>query len=881
MADPRYPVGMIDALQFSLISLTSTYPSRRSSSAARLRSCSALLIVGCVSAWALGCARRVPSSPPAAAAGLAPATPSQGRRSAAKAALNSPKNATKPQVPSPPPRKSDTGQVVKHAKGRIDTHPQSVRWPEDLHQSVAAARAALPASYRPRTRHYNGKEHKGAGAHADPVAPSGAQPTFTNRLILEASPYLRQHAHNPVDWRPWGPKAFAEARRLGRPIFLSIGYATCHWCHVMEHESFEDLEIAATLNRRYVPIKVDREERPDVDAVYMAAVHAMRGRGGWPMSVWIAPGAAGPGRALRGVPFFTGTYFPPRKGARGARRGFLGLIQELADRHKASPKDVVASGEAIARRIRANLAARHAGGAVGVEVVNRLVSQFASQYDTVHGGRRGRPKFPSNTPYSALLRHHLRTGDAQSRAIAVTTLKKMARGGIYDHVAGGFARYSTDSRWLVPHFEKMLYDQGLILRALVEAWQAAPDTELARTISETALYVLRDMRHPGGAFYSATDADSEGEEGRYFLWTPEEVNRVLGASDGALIREVYDVKTGGNFEGRSILNLSRSLEAEAAARKTPAKPFAARVRGALDKLDSVRRKRIPPLLDDKIITAWNGLMIGALAYAGQQLGEPTWVGAAAEASAWILVHMRTKDGRLLRIARGKKARVAGVLDDYAFFIAGLLDVFEATGKARWLGAALDLQRMQDRLFLDKTAGGYFATASDAAPLLAREKPAYDGARPCGNSIAAMNLVRLGALTGDRNWTNRARRTLWAFAGRLKRAPRAMSEALAAVEALAWPVREVVLVVPPGGDAGPMRRVLQTTWQPHRVVITVPAGSPEAARGGALAKLTPLIHAKVARRAKPTAYVCVEGACRLPTTDPATLRKQLLTPMDPR
>ncbi len=769
------------------------------------------------------------------------------------------------------------------SRDRLDRHPGTVRWSDDLHQRVAAARAGLPAAYRPRTRHHGGTEHQTHGGHGgagDPVAPPGAKPNFTNRLLLEASPYLRQHAHNPVDWRPWGREAFAEARRLGRPIFMSIGYATCHWCHVMEHESFEDLEIAATLNSRYVPIKVDREEHPDVDAVYMAAVQALHGNGGWPMSVWIAPGEAGPGKALHGVPFFAGTYFPPRTGARGGRRGFLGLITELADRFKASPKDVVASGEAVAQRIRANLAARHSGGVVGPQVVDRLVSQFSGVYDAEHGGRRGRPKFPSNTPYRALLRHALRTGNANSRAMAVTTLKKMARGGIYDHVAGGFSRYSTDSRWLVPHFEKMLYDQALILRALVEAWLAAPDPELARTISETSLYVLRDMRHPGGAFYSATDADSEGKEGLYFLWTPAQIDAVLGAKDGALIRSVYGVEAGGNFEGRTILNLRQSLESEAAARKIAPLAFTKQVRTALDKLDIARRKRIPPLLDDKIITAWNGLMVGALAYAGLHLGEPTWTGAAAEAATWLLAHMRGKDGRLLRIARGERARVPGVLDDYAFFISGLLDVFEATGQARWLAAALALQRIQDRDFLDATAGGYFSTAADATPLLARAKPDYDGARPCGNSVSAMNLVRLGALTGDRSWTNRARRTLWAFAGRLQRAPHAMSEALLAVEALAWPMREVVLVMPKGGDAGPMRRVLRATWQPHRVVIAFTEGSADAAPGGALATLSPLVLGKVTRHGKATAYVCVEGACKLPTTDAETLRTQLLAPMDP-
>jgi uncharacterized protein YyaL (SSP411 family) len=751
------------------------------------------------------------------------------------------------------------------------TQPGTLAYDAATNAALAAAKAALPKTYQPRTRHYDGKEHTSAQAHPDPYAPVGAKPNYTNRLLLETSPYLRQHAHNPVDWRPWGPAAFAEARALGRPIFLSVGYSTCHWCHVMEHQSFEDLEIAQALNTMYVPIKVDREERPDVDAVYMAAVHAMAGNGGWPMSVWIAPGPGGAGAELAGLPYFAGTYFPPRGGG-GRRPGFLGLIRKLAEQYAEDKAGIVSRGQAIAAQIRNQMGASWAGDEVGVDVVDRLAADALARFDPVHGGSARAPKFPSNVPYAALLRHHLRTGDSKSRHVALFSLDKMSQGGIYDHVGGGFARYSTDARWLVPHFEKMLYDQALIGRALVEAYTLSGEARYARTLRETLDYLLREMRAPSGAFYSATDADSEGKEGKFFVWTVAELNAALGEEDGAFVASVYNATAAGNFEGSNILHLRDSLEALAAARKARPEAFIARARGLLDKLYTVRSTRVPPLRDDKVLTAWNGLHIGTLAQAGVALDAPVYVEAARKAAAAIMQIMHSPEHGLRRSALDGRSRHRGTLDDYAFFIGGLLDLYEATGDHGALANALMLQRELDAGFADPR-GGYFATHRDAEALLAREKPDYDGAEPSGNSIAAQNLVRLASLTGDEATERRARATISAFSRRVARYPIAMSELLTAVEMLAWPMREVVLVRPAGSDPSvlaPMRAALRGVYQPHRVVVQVQAGEDVAA----LARLAPIVAEKVARKGAVTAYVCTRGACKLPTTDPAEMVRHL-------
>ena len=775
-------------------------------------------------------------------------------------------------TPTPAPAVAPETPPVPDYAPHMSTHPGTQPYPEAVDRAIAAAVGALPALYRPRTRHHGGKAHR-QGAHAEPRAPAGARANYSNRLILEASPYLRQHAHNPVDWRPWGPAAFAEARALGRPIFLSVGYATCHWCHVMEHESFEDLAIARLLNSRYVPIKVDREERPDVDAVYMAAVQAMGLGGGWPMSVWIAPGRGDNGGALHGVPFFAGTYFPPRQ-KRGSRRGFEGLLTELADRYKNEPESVFAKGRRIASQLRRQLQMDWAGVDADVQAVDRLVGQLRQSYDDEHGGTRRAPKFPSNIPYGLLLRHHLRTGDRDSRRMALHSLERMAMGGIYDHVGGGFARYATDVRWLVPHFEKMLYDQALIGRALTQAWQVSAKPVYARILRQTLDYVLRELRHPGGAFYCATDADSEGVEGLYFLWALKELNQILGKDDGALVADIYGVTAAGNFEGRNILHLKVPIAEWARRKGVSEASLHKRLRVAMTRLRNVRKRRVPPLRDDKILTAWNGLMIGTLASAGFALDEPRYVRAAAAAADDLLRHQRDNKGRLLRLRLDGKARGRAFLDDHAFFIEGLLELLQATGEVRWLAAAVALQEEQDRWYGAPRGAGYYRTANDAESLLARDKPARDGALPSGNSIAAMNLLRLAAITGQKRWRSGSVAIVRAFSRRLRGYPMAISRMLEAVEARAWPLKEVVLIRPKKSDVAdlaPMLKALRQTWQPHHVLLMAAAGPNQ----DKLAELAPLARNKVARGGRVTAYVCREGACRLPTTSPQELVKQLL------
>ncbi|MBM4343523.1 MAG: thioredoxin domain-containing protein [Deltaproteobacteria bacterium] len=750
--------------------------------------------------------------------------------------------------------------------------------PPNTLAAVRAALGALPKGFAPRTRHHGGREHKGHGEHPDPMAPAGSNPNYVNRLILEHSPYLRQHAFNPVDWRPWGEEAFAEARTLNRPIFLSIGYATCHWCHVMEHESFEDLEVAAALNSLYVPVKVDREERPDVDAVYMAAVQAMTGRGGWPMSVWLA---ADPSTTtgVHGLPFFAGTYFPARDGDRGTRSGFLTLLRHFAQAWQRSPAEVVAEGRKVAAHIAAELTQTGAGERTPtVADVDGAVRVAAHTYDEANGGRRGAPKFPSQVPLGLLCRHWLRTGDGASLRMARHTLDKMASGGLYDHVGGGFHRYSTDARWFAPHFEKMLYDQALIVQGALEVWQATGDAFVRRAIVQTLDYLLREMQDAQGGFYSATDADSEGREGLYFLWTIDQLRQVLGKERGDRVASVYGATARGNFEGSNILHLDRTLAASAAALDMSEAALSAELDVSLAQLLAARSKRVPPLLDHKVMPAWNGLALSALARAALVLGEPRFAVAARRAADFLWSSMQER-GRLKRSWVHGTARGTGFLDDYAHVVQGCLDLYEATGDRELLARAMQLQVAQDAHFWDAAAGGYFATPDDGQALLARAKPDRDGAEPAGNSVTANNLLRLAAMTGGDSWRRKAMATWLSVADRLAQYPILLTEMLLSVESAAWPMREVVLVRPAGAPlaaAEPMLAVLRSHYMPHRVLLHAEMGPPL----DELAGLAPVVSGKVARDGKVTAYVCRHGVCELPTTDPAVFAGQLMAGVDP-
>jgi uncharacterized protein YyaL (SSP411 family) len=664
-------------------------------------------------------------------------------------------------------------------------------------------------------------------------------PRFTNRLALETSPYLLQHAHNPVNWRPWGEEAFAEARALGRPLFLSVGYATCHWCHVMEEESFESEEIARILNEKFVPVKVDREERPDVDAIYMQAVQLLTQQGGWPMSVFLTP---------EGKPFFGGTYFPARDGERGARFGFRTILLELDRVYREERERAVTSAEQIAQAVQQSLSPDAPTGLAEPHVLHGAMSYYAQVFDPAEGGVRRAPKFPSSMNTRFLLRYWKRTGEAQALQMAELTLTKMALGGIYDQVGGGFHRYSTDAHWLVPHFEKMLYDNALLTLAYVEGWQATHN-ELYKTIAcEVLDYVAREMTGASGAFFSATDADSEGEEGTFFVWTRAQLAQVLGDEDGARAARLFNATAAGNFEGKNVLSLAQVPDAEERA-------FLQRIR---PKLYAARARRPPPLTDTKILTSWNGLMISAFARAGLAFARQDYVDRAAKAADHLLrAHF---DGGVLR----RTGRHAGLLEDHAFLAAGVLDVYETSGEARWLEAARALHAALEQRFADPQ-GGFFRTPAQHEALLAREKPAYDGAEPTGNSVAALNLMRLEAITGAAKYRAQAEALLKSFGSLLAGAPAALGEMLLAVDFLLSEPREVVLVRPRGGTDAPLLDAVRPRFAPAQVLIRHEDGTPPA---------TPLAQDRPAQQGKATAYVCVRGACQLPVTEPDGLAKLL-------
>jgi uncharacterized protein YyaL (SSP411 family) len=714
--------------------------------------------------------------------------------------------------------------------------PGAVLRPPGLEDRFAEAFLALGPAYTPRTHHLDGD-----------------RPRFTNRLLLEKSPYLLQHAHNPVDWWPWGEAAFAEARRLGRPVFLSVGYSTCHWCHVMERESFEDETIARVLNERYVAIKVDREERPDVDQVYMTAVQLLTGRGGWPMSVWLTADRQ---------PFFGGTYFPPRDDQRRGMRGFLSILEEVAAVHAGDPGRVSAATGALTAGIRTALqpAGPPADAIPGPEPIERAVAQLAVHFDPTHGGLRGAPKFPSSLPVRLLLRHHRRTGAARSLEMAVTSLAAMAAGGIHDQLGGGFHRYSTDERWLVPHFEKMLYDNALLAAAYLEAWQVTGRPDLARVARTTLDYLIRELQSPEGGFFSATDADSEGEEGRFFTWTAAELREVLG-DQAARFARFHGVADDGNWEGVNVLHVPSPDETEWAA-----------LAAARDTLLARRATRPPPLRDDKVLAAWNGLAISALAFGGRVLAEPRWIQAAVQAADHVLGRM-VVGGRLQRSWLGGKAGPPGFLDDQAAMIAGLLDLHEATFDPRWLSAAIDLAGELEARFGD-AAGGWFSTAADQEQLLVREKPTHDGAEPSGASLAIAALLRLATLTGEERWLAAAHGGLRQAAAALAASPLSLTETLVGLEMALAPIPEVVMVWPPGGP-GPaaLLDALRTAFLPARAIL----GAEEGPRLEELARLAPSVAGKRALDGHPTAYVCFHGTCRAPVDDPSKLVEALGVP----
>jgi uncharacterized protein YyaL (SSP411 family) len=678
-----------------------------------------------------------------------------------------------------------------------------------------------------------------------------------NRLIFEKSPYLLQHAANPVDWFPWGPDAFAKAKAEDKPVFLSIGYSTCHWCHVMEHESFENQGIAALLNEHFIAIKVDREERPDIDEVYMSAVRAMtRGRGGWPLSAFLTPEAK---------PFYGGTYFPPED--RYGRPGFRTLLNRLSEGWRSNRAELLKNTDQLMAYLERSTESR-GGAEVGEETLDQGAQALCDRYDSAYGGFGEQPKFPTSHTLSFLLRHWKRFGDEQSQRIVEHTLDQMARGGMYDHLGGGFHRYSTDRQWLVPHFEKMLYDQAILARTYIEAFQATGNETYARVARDIFRYVLRDMTGPEGGFYSAEDAASEGEEGTFYLWRPGQILEVLGEDLGGLFNETYGVTETGTFEHNpSILHLSQPLDSVARRLGRDPKDFREQMAKARERLLKERSERIRPLRDDKVITSWNALMISAFAYASQALADPEYRQAAERAADFVLERLQAKDGRLLRRYREGEAALPGYIDDYAFFVNALIDVYEATFETRYLAESIRLTEKMEELFWDKEDGGFAFKGTDGEQLIIRPKKTYDGAIPSGNSIAALALYRLGSLTADPKYERRARQVIDAFSNDIARGSTGHTQMLIALDYGLGPTVEVVVAGEPGAkDVRRMIRTLHERFIPNKVVALRPGGK----AGKEIALLAPFLSEQEAIDGKATAYVCRNHACSLPTQDPTEM-----------
>ena len=706
-----------------------------------------------------------------------------------------------------------------------------------------------------------------------------------NRLATERSPYLLQHAHNPVDWYPWGEEAFERARGENRPIFLSVGYSTCHWCHVMEHESFEDPAIAEILNREFVPIKVDREERPDVDRVYMTFVQATTGAGGWPMSVWLTPDLK---------PFFGGTYFPPT--SRWGRPGFAEMLKEIARAWHEQRDQVRTSAEAITAQLQMASSSASGTHVPGAEVLAHAVAQFGQSFDSRRGGFGDAPKFPRPAELLFLLREHARTGDEVARQMASKTLHAMAMGGMRDHIGGGFHRYSVDADWRVPHFEKMLYDQAQLAIAYLEAAQSTGDPFYAQVAEDTLQYVHREMTDPDGGFYSAEDADSippeeagdpdaHKTEGAFYLWRDEEIGELL-APDANLFVLRFGIQRDGNaphdpqgeFTGKNLLYIARSIEEIATMTGKDAGAVADALARARLALFGARTRRPRPHLDDKVLTAWNGLMIAAFARGARVLASPVHLAVARKAAAFINNRMWGGATRtLLRRYRAGEAAIEAYAEDYAFLIWGLLELFQADPDPAWLEWALALQRRQDELFWDDAAGGWFSTTGRDESVLLRMKEDYDGAEPSVSSVSVWNLLILSHLTADAVFADRIDRALRNVAPKLPQFARALPMMLAALSIYHAGMGQVAIVGPSDqDDTQYLLRAVHERYQPFSVLVSVHPGPSQ----NELARVLPWIAPLTMREGKATAYVCRDFVCSQPVTSPEELRKALNAKIGP-
>jgi uncharacterized protein YyaL (SSP411 family) len=689
---------------------------------------------------------------------------------------------------------------------------------------------------------------------------SVTQPAFTNRLANETSPYLLQHAHNPVDWFPWGEEALTAARREQKPILLSIGYSACHWCHVMEHESFENEAIARLMNDNFVNIKVDREERPDLDHIYMNAVQMMTQRGGWPMTVFLTP---------EGVPFYAGTYFPPED--RYNMPGFPRVLLSVADAYRERREDVQETAASVLAELRRATATRESSDQLATELLDAAYRGIIRNYDPNNGGFGSAPKFPPAMTLEFLLQTFHRTGNEKALEIVRHTCRKMAQGGIYDQLGGGFHRYSTDARWLVPHFEKMLYDNALLSRLYLHYYQVSGD-ESARAIAEGVLdYVVREMTDPAGGFYSTQDADSEGVEGKFFVWSLTEINKLLGEPAARLFAAYYNITAAGNFEDQNILNVTEDLATIAAAERITIAELNASLAQSRARLFAAREQRVKPARDEKILTAWNGLMLASFAEAAAILNRPDYLEIAQRNAGFVLSNLR-RDGLLLRTYKDGQAKLNAYLEDYAFFIDGLVTLFQASGEVKWIEAALSLTATMVAEFWDDEEGGFFFVGRSHEELIVRSKDFFDNATPAGNSVATEVLLRLGLLTGNSDYQRRAASVLRLMSTGLERYPSGFGRLLSALDFHLSTPKEIALIGDPkAADTQSLAAEIWKPFLPNKVVAQAAPESPTAA------KLIPLLRDRPLIDNRATVYVCENFTCQRPVTAATELASQLMPP----
>ena len=678
----------------------------------------------------------------------------------------------------------------------------------------------------------------------------------TNRLSRETSPYLLQHAHNPVDWYPWGEEAFTKAKSENKPILLSIGYSACHWCHVMEHESFENETIATLMNELFVSIKVDREERPDLDEIYMNAVQMLTGRGGWPMTMFLTPDRK---------PFYGGTYFPPED--RQGMPGFPRILHGVSQAYRERPEDVEKSVAQIVTALQRMSETQETTKIFSPTIIADGADKIARAYDADNGGLGQAPKFPNAGVYELFLRHYSRSKNERFLEMVLHTLTQMAHGGIYDHLGGGFHRYSVDAKWLVPHFEKMLYDNAQLVRIYAHAHTITGEPLFESVVNETVNYLLREMLHPEGGFYATQDADSEGEEGKFFVWTEDEVNRLLGEADAEIFCRMFDVGEPGNFEDKSILHPILTVDqASKLFRKDPSQ-IEALVAGAKQKLFAAREKRIKPFRDEKIITAWNGLMLSGLAEAIKLCGNPAWIEAAKRTVEFIFSKM-SRDGFLLHTYKDGQAKLLGYLDDYAFLAVGLLDLYAALFDRSYLDRAIQLTDIMLREFWDERDGGFYFTGKSHEQLISRAKPIFDASIPSGNAMATQLLLRLYHLSGNDQYRASAEKVLRSYYDAMESQPFGFAHLLCALDLYLEGAKEIVIVGNPAdADVKALIAEMNSLYLPNKVLQL-------ATPGMELADISPLLQGKTQVDGKATVYVCQNFTCSAPVTSASEMRALL-------